>query len=446
MVIFHNTSSLNSYNVYNSLNIEKSKSVKKLVSGLRINSASDDSAGLAISEKMRSKIRGLDQAQRNIQDGISLIQTVDGALSSIGNTLIRMKELAIQASNGILSYSDRQSVQEEITQLYLGIEDIADNTEFNKIKLLNGSNIKNIPGSEELVEVSTTLSDPNLRIAAVIFDYTKNLSQYLTVGVVNFPTNLNSPYNAMFSFTNPPLNPNFIYSPLGEDTDSTIENMLKTVEDLKKDTSGDPIKTAQKKFLIDNNISLTRYGVDVLVIKHGTATNFTYQAGGPDGSGICSGTTWVEKGWAADFVYHELKTTPPSSSATPVILQVGPDMGDTFKIELPDAKPANLGLNGIDVTNQYNAQAAVSKIDKAMSTISSQRSKFGAYNNALEYTGNNVLNSSINLTSAESRIRDTDLAMEYTKYIKFSILQESSQMLLKQANLSKEGVLYLLNF
>ena len=446
MVISHNTSSLNSYNTYNSINIEKSKSVKKLVSGLRINSASDDSAGLAISEKMRSKIRGLDQAQRNIQDGISLIQTIDGALSSIGNTLIRMKELAIQASNGVLSYSDRQSVQEEITQLSFEIEDIANNTEFNKIKLLNGSNVKNIPGSEELVEVSTSLSDPNLRIAAVIFDSTRNLSQYFTVGVVNFPTNLNSPYNAMFSFTNPPLNPNFIYSPLGEDTDSTIENMLKTVEDLKNDTSGDPVKTAQKKFLIDNNISLTRYGVDVLVIKHGTATNFTYQAGGPDGSGICSGTTWVEKGWTADFVYHELKTTPPSSSATPVILQVGPDMGDTFKIELPNAKPANLGLNGIDVTNQYNAQAAVSKIDKAMSTISSQRSKFGAYNNALEYTGNNVLNSSINLTSAESRIRDTDMAMEYTKYIKFRILQQSSQMLLKQANLSKEGVLYLLNF
>ena len=446
MVISHNTSSLNSYNTYNSINIEKSKSVKKLVSGLRINSASDDSAGLAISEKMRSKIRGLDQAQRNIQDGISLIQTIDGALSSIGNTLIRMKELAIQASNGVLSYSDRQSVQEEITQLSFEIEDIANNTEFNKIKLLNGSNVKNIPGSEELVEVSTSLSDPNLRIAAVIFDSTRNLSQYFTVGVVNFPTNLNSPYNAMFSFTNPPLNPNFIYSPLGEDTDSTIENMLKTVEDLKNDTSGDPVKTAQKKFLIDNNISLTRYGVDVLVIKHGTATNFTYQAGGPDGSGICSGTTWVEKGWTADFVYHELKTTPPSSSATPVILQVGPDMGDTFKIELPNAKPANLGLNGIDVTNQYNAQAAVSKIDKAMSTISSQRSKFGAYNNALEYTGNNVLNSSINLTSAESRIRDTDMAKEYTKYIKFRILQQSSQMLLKQANLSKEGVLYLLNF
>lgn len=446
MVISHNTSSLNSYNAYNNLDIEKSKSVNKLVSGLRINNASDDSAGLAISEKMRSKIRALDQAQRNIQDGISLIQTVDGALSSIGNTLIRMKELAIQASNGVLSYFERQSVQEEIAQLYLGIENIANNTEFNNIKLLNGSNVKNIPGSEELIEVSTTLSDPNLRIAAVIFDYTRNLSQYLTVGVVNFPPNLNSPYNAMFSFTNPPLNPNFIYSPLGEDTDSTIENMLKTVEDLKNDTSGDPTKTAQKKFLIDNNISLTRYGVDVLVIKHSTSTNFTYYTGGPDGSGICSGTTWVEKGWTADFVYHELKTTPPTSSETPLILQVGSDMGDTFKIELPNAKPENLGLKNIDVTNQYNAKAAVTRIDNAMSTLLSQRSMFGAYNNALEYNGYNVSNSSIHLTSAESRIRDTDMATQYSKYVKYSILQESAQMLLKQANLSKEWVLHLLNF
>ncbi|AEY68084.1 flagellin [Clostridium sp. BNL1100] len=446
MVISHNMSSLNSYNAYNSLNIEKSKSVKKLVSGLRINNASDDSAGLAISEKMRSKIRGLDQAQRNIQDGISLIQTVDGALSSIGNSLIRMKELAIKASNGVLSYSDRQSVQEEITQLYLGIEDIADNTEFNKIKLLDGSNVKNTPGTEEFIEVQTALSDPNMRLAAIIFDYTRNLSQSLAVGIVNFPTNFNSPYNAMFTFENPPSNPNFIYSPLGEDTNSTIENMIKTVEDLKNDTSGDPIKTAQKKFLIDNNISLTRYGIDVLVMKHSTNTNFTYQAGGPDGSGVSNGTTWVEKGWTADFVYHELKTTPPSSSGTPVILQVGPDMGDIFKIELPNAEPENLGLKGTDVTNQYNAQAAVSKIDKAMSTILSQRSKFGAYNNALEYTFSNVLNSGLNLTSAESRIRDTDMALEYSKYIKYSILQESAQMLLKQANHSKEGVLYLLNF
>ncbi len=446
MVISHNTCSLNIYNTYNSLNNEKSNTVKNLVSGLRINTASDDAAGLSISEKMRSKIRGLDQAQRNIQDGISLIHTVDGALSSIGNSLIRMRELAIQASNGVLSYSDRQSVQDEIAQLYLGIEDIASNTEFNSIKLLDGSNVKDIPGSEQFTEVSTTLSDPNLRLAAVIFDHTWNLSQYLTVGIVNFPTNLNSPYNAMFSFVNPPLNPNFIYSPLGEDTNSTIENMLKTVEDLKNDTSGDPIRTEQKKFLIDNNISLTRYGVDVLVIKHSTSTNFTYEAGGPDGSGVCTGTTWVEKGWTADFVYHELKTIPPSSSSTPLILQVGPDMSDTFKIELPNAKPVNLGLNGIDVTNQYNAQAAVSKIDKAINTISSQRSKFGAYNNALEHIERNVSNSSINLTSAESRIRDTDMAMEYSKYIKNSILQESAQMLLSQANQSKEKVLYLLKF
>ncbi len=446
MVISHNTCSLNAYNAYNNLNTGKLESVKKLVSGLRITSASDDAAGLSISEKMRSKIRGLDQAKRNIQDGISLIQTVDGALSSIGNSLIRMKELAIQASNGVLSYSDRQSIQQEITQIYHGIEDIADNTEFNKIKLLNGSNVKDIPGPEEFAEVSTTLSDPNLRLVAVIFDYTRNLSQYLSVGIVNFPTNLNSPYNAMFTFGNPPINPNFIYSPLGEDTNSTIENMLKTVEDLKNDTSGDPIRTEQKKFLIDNNISLTRYGVDVLVIRHSTSTNFTYEAGGPDGSGVCNGTTWVEKGWTADFVYHEFKTTPPSSSDTPVTLQVGPDMGDTFKIELPNAIPANLGLNGIDVTNQYNAQAAVSKIDNAISTILSQRSKFGAYNNALEHIESNVLNSSINLTSAESRIRDTDMAIEYTKYIKFSILQGSAQMLLKQANLSKERILYLLNF
>ncbi len=446
MIISHNTCSLNTYNAYNSLNTAKLNSVKKLVSGMRINGAGDDSAGLSISEKMRSKIRGLDQSQRNIQDGISLIQTVDGALSSVGNSLIRMRELAIQASNGVLSYSDRKSVQDEVTQLYLGIEDIANNTQFNKIKLLDGSNVKNTPGSDEFVEVSTTLSDPNLRLAAVIFDYTRNLSQYLAVGIVNFPTNLNSPYNAMFTFENPPSNPNFIYSPLGDDTDSTIQNMLKTVEDLKNDTSGDPIKTAQKKFLIDNNISLTRYGVDVLVIRHGASSNFTYQAGGPDGSGVCSGTTWVEKGWTADFVYHEVKTIPPSSSDTPVILQVGPDRGDTFKIELPNAKPANLGLNSIDVTTQYSAQAAVSKIDKAMSTILSQRSKFGAYNNALEHIENNVSNSCINLTSAESRIRDTDMALEYTKYIKYSILQESAQTLLKQANQSKERVLHLLNF
>ncbi|AEG59088.1 flagellin [Desulforamulus ruminis] len=443
MIIQHNLSALNTYNHFNKANMFLSKAAEKLSSGLRINQACDDAAGLAISEKMRAQIRGLYQAQRNIQDGISLIQTVEGALAEIENSnLQRMRELAVQASNGTVTDQERQMIQREISQIIDEIEAVADNTEFNGKKLLNGPNVQITPG-ETTVVAKTEVITPAIGVIGVyILDYTQNLSSTLAFGLEASPANTHS--NAMFSFSNPPVKPNYIYSPLGTDTQSTLENLVATFNSIKNDTSGDPDITLHKNFINDNNIQIRLYGMDVIVLTADTEIYFNQMPAGPDGSRLMSGCWWAVAGYTVDFTYHELQTTPSEINIMDTILQVGPNSQDIFKIALPNAKTSQIGINNIDVTNQSNAEQAISMIDQAIDTILAERSKFGAYQNALEHILRNVANSSENLTSAESRVRDADMAKEMMGFLKESILLEASQALLQQANQSQDRILNLL--
>lgn len=445
MIIKYNAISLNTYNNFARANKSRAKNAEKLSSGLRINRASDDAAGLAISEKMKAQIRGLNQAQRNIQDGISLVQTVESALEQIETTyLLRMKELTVQASTGTLADIDRTMIQNEMRQLINGIEDIADNTDFNGIKLLDGSNIQINPGETNLVAVDSSITGVTGSVAAIIFDLTENLSQSLVIGIAAGPFTGTS-YNAMFTFENPPSNPNFISTPLGSDTSSTLDNIILTLDNIKNDTSGDPLITAHKNFMNDNNVQISRCGIDVLIFTSSPGTSFTGITGGPDGSDIMPGSTWVIMGHTAHFTYHELQTIPPTTSSIDTILQVGPNCNDIFKITLPNAKASNLGINNIDVTKQADAQNAIVTIDQAIDLILAQRSKFGAYQNALEHISNNVIINNENLTSSESRIRDADMAKEMLQFLRYNISQEVSQVLLTQANQVPESILSLLS-
>ncbi|KGX86309.1 flagellin N-terminal helical domain-containing protein [Pontibacillus litoralis] len=268
MIINHNIAALNTHRQLSAANNMQSKSMEKLSSGLRINKAADDAAGLAISEKMRGQIRGLDQAQRNAQDGISLIQTAEGALNESEAILQRMRELSVQSANDTNTDEDRAELQKEITALNEELTRIGENTEFNTKNLLDGS------------------------------------------------------FSGKF--------------------------------------------------------------------------------------------------------------------------HIGANIGQNMSVTISTMTASGLGVDGIDIGSQTGANAALSNLDAAISNVSSERASLGAVQNRLEHTINNLGTSSENLTAAESRVRDVDMAKEMMEQTKSSILAQASQAMLAKANQQPQGVLQLL--
>ncbi|MBT2648998.1 flagellin Hag [Bacillus sp. ISL-34] len=300
MIINHNISALNTHRQLSSATNAQSKSMEKLASGMRINRAGDDAAGLAISEKMRGQIRGLDQASRNSQDAISLIQTAEGALNETTDILQRMRELATQAATDTNTSTDRGEIQKEMNSLTSEINRIGNTTEFNTQKLLNGSK-----------DTATAGTGLQFQIGA-------NENQSLTLEIADMRA-------AALGLTGTAADPGF------------------------------------------------------------TTAN-----------GVSDGT---------------------NSTATEA---------------------------GLDVSSAANASGAITKIQSAIDKVSAERSKLGANQNRLEHTINNLGTSSENLTAAESRVRDTDMAKTMMEQTKNSILAQASQAMLAQANSAPQGVLQLL--
>ncbi|MBP1913354.1 flagellin [Lederbergia galactosidilyticus] len=270
MIINHNIAALNTHRQLGAATNAQSKSMEKLSSGMRINRAGDDAAGLAISEKMRAQVKGLDMAAKNAQDGISLIQTAEGALNETHSILQRMRELAVQSANDTNTDDDRAELQKELKQLNDEIDRISEQTEFNTQKLLDGS---------------------------------------------------------------------------------------------------------------------------------------------------------VEEG----FTFH-----------------IGANEGQSINLEIGKMDSEELAINTADISTQEGADEAIESIQSAIDTVSGERSKLGAVQNRLEHTINNLNTSSENLTAAESRIRDVDMAKEMMEQTKNSILAQASQAMLAQANQAPQGVLQLL--
>jgi flagellin len=272
MIINHNIAALNTHRQLGSNNTAASKNLEKLSSGLKINKAGDDAAGLAISEKMRGQIRGLDMASKNAQDGISLIQTAEGALNETHSILQRMRELAVQSSNDTNTTTDRAELQKEVAELTTEITRIATNTEFNTKTLMTG--------------------------------------------------------------------------------------------------------------------------------------------------GLSTGT---------ELTFH-----------------IGANSGQSIKLAIGNMTASGLSLSGLSISGQTDANTAITTIQTAIDTVSSERSKLGANQNRLEHTINNLGTSSENLTAAESRIRDVDMAKEMMSFTKNNILTQAAQAMLAQANQQPQGVLQLL--
>ncbi|MCB5236231.1 flagellin [Niallia circulans] len=375
MRINHNIAALNTYNKLNSATNAQSKSMEKLSSGLRINSASDDAAGLAISEKMRGQIRGLDQAAKNAQDGISLIQTAEGALSETTDILQRMRELATQASNDTNTTTDRDEIQKEINSLTSEINRIGNTTEFNTQKLLNGEKTTDtvatsgkLAGAAEAAANVTTGGTLQLKIDGETVDVT------ITDGddTADVVTAINAAANTALSTT-------------GE-TYASLEDGILNLTSLTsgKDSSVEVVGASAGSVLADLNLTATK--------STGTA----------QGAGLQFQIGANEK---------QSMTLEISDMRASALGLTGTGAGFTETTDVSDGTDSTGVESGLDVSNAVNASKAITTIQKAIDTVSAERSKLGANQNRLDHTINNLSTSSENLTAAESRIRDVDYAL-----------------------------------
>jgi flagellin len=398
MIINHNMNAMNAHRNMASNTNAAGKSMEKLSSGLRINRAGDDAAGLAISEKMRGQIRGLDQASRNGQDSISLLQTAEGALNETHSILQRMRELAVQSANDTNTSTDRTSIQDEIKQLTNEVNRIATTTEFNTKKLLNGD-LQGVSDLKKAVQKSDgTFGNGNVAIS----NASANLSVFKSTDVIriNFVKTVST--GATFSANT-----------AGGVSITTVLGGI------------DPTKvkfSAAGKLLISD-------GTNVLTINLANAKDVR------SGDGI---TISVQ-------AFEAAKT----DSSKQVRAQIGANAGQELGIGISDMSSKALGLQktdgtALDVTSQSKASGAVTLINNAIEKVSTERSKLGAFQNRLEHTINNLNTSSENLQASESRVRDVDMAKEMTTFSKNNILTQAAQAMLAQAKSQPEQVLQLL--
>jgi len=388
MIINHNLMANNAIRSANSNAAAAAKSSEKLSSGLRINRAGDDAAGLAISEKMRGQIRGLDQAGTNAQDGISLIQTAEGALNETQSILQRMRELGVQGSNDTLNGSDRGQVQKEMDQLNSEIDRISNTTEFNTKKLLDGS-----------------LSGVTQSLGNVGFDNQGDKNIFTGV-VATTPSVLGTP---------------------GSEKNETITTKI-------TDYSAGP-GTYSMQWTTQDGQTGTIAGIAAAGGAQTIATaagSYSLTLGALTTNDIGKEATFTSRASIENYTDKSLS------------FQIGANSAQTMEVSIENMSSSALNLKGISVATADSAESAVSAINKAIEDVSSQRSKLGAFQNRLEHTINNLGTSSENLTSAESRIRDVDMAKEMSTFSKNNILSQAAQAMLAQANQQPQQVLQLL--
>ena len=550
MVVQHNMQAMNANRQLGIATGSLSKSTEKLSSGFRINRAADDAAGLAISEKMRSQIRGLNQASTNAQDGISLIQTAEGALNETHSILQRMRQLSVQAANGTETDEDRSNLQDEVAQLQEELDRIAETTEFNTMKLLDGSFsggtasstsagpkygqysggmgafiTSNVVGVGVVANTTATAGGESAVWDAAGTTLTLNLAHNKTYTQEEIDTLIENAKQEDFTATMTPSDitvkfANGVYTASGNVTTG------KTVAGNKAETTVTFAATTSTEFVGANEIKIksNKYGEDMNIkielkfdaeagqeeakIKSGSTATYktTVDPSITNIAGAITNTATYElklqsgKEYTAEDIEQiladagvdvsvELKGTGTpgtdnpatmmvtNKNFTPVTielingaglgdedafftqskydtsaatggmkLQVGANEGQTISFNINDMSALSLGVNGtnVRVDDQDKAADSISAIDGAIEKVSKQRSALGAIQNRLEHTIANLDVAAENLQTAESRIRDVDMAKEMVEYSKNNILSQASQSMLAQANQSNQGVLSLL--
>ena len=461
MVVQHNLTAMNANRMLGITTNAQSKATEKLSSGYKINRAADDAAGLSISEKMRKQIRGLDKASSNAEDGVSAVQTAEGALTEVHSMLQRMNELAVQASNGTNSSTDRQAIQDEISQLTTEIDRVAETTKFNESYLLKGDNAKtkNVYMEGHDAGLKGTLTDEATSATFTVKGGDLDAGKSVTIGGKEYTIGasvdegknmLGATYNgsvkAKINGVEYTLvangNEDTATNKLGKDT---IEAMIKggvTVEVGGK--SATVLTDGNTDGIDDNDSSVITAAKAVELMKTeltaanniGTVDKAATVAAGAAYNATNGVTFTITKGYAT--VADKLSFN----------LHVGSDADMTNKItvEIETMSAKNLGIKGLNVADEtgLGATYAVDAIADAVQKVSEQRSALGAVQNRLEHTIANLDNVVENTTSAESRIRDTDMAETMVEYSKNNILAQAGQSMLAQANQSNQGVLSLL--
>ena len=373
-------------------------SMEKLSSGLKINKAADNATGLAISEKMRSQIRGLDQASQNTQDGISVVQTAEGAIEEVGNIVQRMRELAVQGANETNTGSDRAKISEELTQLHEEIDRIAESTQFNGKDLLNGANTVRVENGHKISQAAAGNNSANGKVTIEVqegFDFDDLTDEDLKVKIENNSIKITGNQNSKYVIGATGIN-------------------------------GDKIDKGGVITITDNN---------------GKSIKFTVtEANGLD--------------LQNEAALGKKEATTENISGKEISLQVGANTSDsqTLKVKIENVSTKSLGLDGDTITQMAKEGAKGTKasndmiksLDKALERVNTSRANLGAMQNRLETTASNLTTSNENLTAAESRIRDVDVAEEMMNLSKLNLINQAAQAMMSQAKSQPEGVMQLL--
>ena len=480
MVVQHNMQAANANRMLNITTGAQSKSTEKLSSGYRINRAADDAAGLSISEKMRKQIKGLDKASSNAEDGVSSVQTAEGALTEVHSMLQRMNELAVQASNGTNSDTDRSAIQDEISQLTTEIDRVAETTKFNETYLLKGGNgTKDVYMNGHDAGLKGTLTDSattaTFKVAAGALDSGKSV----TIGgkdysIATAKADVQTAVDALTAEGDQVTvnGKTYTYTTkggTGKDQEGWVEGTTapqgSTLTYTKKDganalsiADGDKVSTkvaATNKTTdyvsadFDNGVSKSNSSI---ISAEQAVKLMTSELTAANNIGATKTAATAEK--AADYTskdgvtFNIKKGTAEVADKLSFSLHVGSDADMTNKItvDIETMNSSYLGIKGLNVNDDSGIAGtyAIDAISDALQKVSEQRSSLGAVQNRLEHTIDNLDNVVENTTSAESRIRDTDMASEMVNYSKNNILAQAGQSMLAQANQSNQGVLSLL--
>ena len=476
MVVQHNMQAANANRMLNITSGAQSKSTEKLSSGYRINRAADDAAGLSISEKMRKQIRGLDKASSNAQDGVSSVQTAEGALTEVHSMLQRMNELATQAANGTNSTTDRSAIQDEMDQLTTEIDRVAETTKFNETYLLKGDNgTKTINMKAHDAGLKGTLTDNGDGTATFVMDELK-VGDSVSIGGKNYTIGATAD-EAKTTFDDK----------VKKKGDKLTING-KSIEIVENYDNGQGADDDEKKADLQSKGQYTLDDAKALIgegttIKFADGTSLKAMKGATDGIddndtsvitakkaytlaqdellkanqiGDTNNDAKVGKDDAfASYTLTDASNTFKIHTGTSNVaeklsfsLHVGSDADMTNKITvgIETMNSSYLGIKGLNVNDDSGIAGtyAIDAISDALQKVSDQRSSLGAVQNRLEHTIDNLDNVVENTTSAESRIRDTDMAKEMVNYSKNNILAQAGQSMLAQANQSNQGVLSLL--
>lgn len=488
MRINHNISALRANNQLFKTNNALDKSLEKLSSGYRINRAADDAAGMAISRRMKTQIAGLEQASRNAADGISVIQTAEGALNEVNAILQRMRELAVQAANGTYTLDDRKSIQKEIDQLQAEIKRISTDTEFNTKTLLDGS-IDNMSYSDNKYVKLVSLTDGvksgvyTLKIdedaakavargKRVIKDSTAKVGHS---GIININGNeIEIDENDTFAE---------VYEKIRETcenanvkailTNETTDPAADKVRD-NPDTAG--YTTVNITEASDSNklglvFISNEYGSDQTIniycdnddLKKALGLeDINSEVKGKDakvtfGGGFSKTATLTTDGNYIKITDNDdfelIFDAQPGAKGTANItvldagtmkLQIGANEHQTMEVRFPSIDPVALGIDSVNLCTEEGAQNAIAILDAANNKITAFRSKLGAYQNRLEHSISNLDTTSENMTEALSRIEDTDMAKEMATYTQKNVLAQAGTAMLAQANQRPQTILTLL--